>query len=950
MPELRSGDVWPVPLPSARWTVESSCNLSPQRRRRGKQLKLVAQLVQLQVGCLNWLALGCPTHAPSHAHLNGAALTDDQRNVLCTLERHCRHFVRAGRFSLATLGRSGEKFSALLSGALELSQADMSSACDTDRLLSEFVCSLETEWCNYGRRPRMHPEPSHLNVPQASSAGASTPASPHAEPPGVSVVGSSLSCKPVVADRIKWSLPPSFDPVPFLLDPEIKRAYLEPDSVKLPMECWPKLPCSKVHASRSELLKLAAKWDKFTALRIFSCSEVDSMETVGCFGVPKDSSFDRFILNPSVANSRARKLSRYTKLLAPGCLLAQASLPSQSAILRLSCDDLSEMYYTFVVPPLRAKRNCLGIKFEPSELRGFNAFNPELHKGSCYLALNALAMGDCGAVEYAQQAHFNVLASLGGSMRPTEFVAYRRVFPRSDCMEFLSIDDHMTAQVCSRSQLRTRAALRDTEIFAAADSSYPLVGLVPHPGKRRRQVTSGTFLGADIDGLEGLVSAPRHRVGVLMKITALISRRGCCSPSLLASVLGLWIHVLLFRRPAFAILGSVFVDARRVPAHKVIQLQRDSVNELACLCAVGPLLQADLRAVYPSKLYAMDASPTGAGLCCADLPEHVVKELWRHTEQKGFYTKLLDPASALLNTLDLSEDPGASFVENLRSGDSAPFSPEPLPLRVPRCGGGSFLCLFGDENNWAAAHARAGLRDFGLERPHLQPLTFEALGDRGVFSELCELALSGAVHDWHFDPPLASFSASSGLRSEACPAGLPGGPSEVFFHTTLARRLCFLLCLAVSAGSFVSVAHPAASLLFRLHCFRGLVAVGAVLTEVSACAFGSPSGLLTAFLHNKPWLHQLGCVAGRCTCPSAALHVPPVGSFTRASLDAFCSRCRPDVAALFGRDPSVGESVLSFCQRFLLPFASRVASGSALACTGVTSVMPASAFLTTLLS
>ncbi|CAE7692864.1 unnamed protein product, partial [Symbiodinium necroappetens] len=152
---------------------------------------------------------------------------------------------------------------------------------------------------------------------EASAVGASTTApSCNGHPEVVSVVA-GLSCKPVVADRIKWSLPPSFDPVPFLLDPEIKRAYLEPDSVKLPEALWPKLPRSKVHASRGELLKLAAKWDKFKALRIFNCSEVDSLETVGCFGVPKDISFDR-----------------------------------------LCCDDLSEMYYTFVVPPLRFVHEC----------------------------------------------------------------------------------------------------------------------------------------------------------------------------------------------------------------------------------------------------------------------------------------------------------------------------------------------------------------------------------------------------------------------------------------------------------------------------------------------------------------------------------------------------------------------------------------------------------------
>ena len=958
VPEHRSGDLWPVPLPSARWTAETFCNLSPQRRRRGKLFKLVAKLVQLQVGCLNWLALGCPSHDPAHAHIHGAALTDDQHNVLCTLERHCLHFVRAGRFSLATLGRSGEKFSALLSGALELSQADSSGACDTDRLLSEFVCSLETEWCSYGRRPRMPPSPCQPDLPQASAVGASTTAPSCNGPPEVVSVGSGLSCKPVVADRIKWSLPPSFDPVPFLLDPEIKRAYLEPDSVKLPEAFWPKLPRSKVHASRGELLKLAAKWDKFKALRIFKCSEVDSLETVGCFGVPKDISFDRFILNPSVANSRARKLSCYTKLLAPGCLLAQASLPTASHVLRLCCDDLSEMYYTFVVPPLRSKRNCLGIAFQPHELKGFSAYNPVLHNGPCFIALNALAMGDCGAVEYAQQAHFNVLASLGNSMRPSEFVAYRRTFPRSECLEFLSIDDHMTAQVCSRMQLRSKAPLRDTEIFAAADTAYPLVGLVPHPGKRKRQVTSGTFLGADVDGCEGLVSAPRHRIGVLMRITSLVSRHGRCTPALLASILGLWVHILLFRRPVFSILGQVFADARRTPANRVFQLHRDSVNELACLCIMGPLIQADLRAGYPGKIFCMDASPTGAGICCATLPGPVVKELWRHTEQKGFYTKLLEPASALLQSLDLSDDPGAAFVEGLPA-TSAPFSPEPLPLRAPRSGGGSFLCLFGGDCNWVPAHTRAGLRDFGVERPELSALSFGDLEDRSTFSSLCTLALSGLVHDWHCHPPPASFcgacpdvrfSAVAGLRSCDSPAGLEPVSDELARDNTLARRLCFLLCLAASAGSFVSVSHPAESLLFRLHCFRGLVALGAVATQVSFCAFGSPCQCATTFLHNKPWLHQLGRTSGGCTCPASSPHFASAGRFTIASLAAFCDLCRPDVSAVLGRPPVVGELVSDFSRRYPLPLACRIASGSALACTGVTSAMPVSAFVTTFLS
>ena len=47
----------------------------------------------------------------------------------------------------------------------------------------------------------------------------------------------------------------------------------------------------------------------------------------------------------------------------------------------------------------------------------------------------------------------------------------------------------------------------------------------------------------------------------------------------------------------------------------------------------------------------MDASPTGAGLCSAPSTEAAVRELWRLSEQRGFYTKLEAPSSAALREL-----------------------------------------------------------------------------------------------------------------------------------------------------------------------------------------------------------------------------------------------------------------------------------------------------------
>ncbi|CAE7896218.1 Kcnc2, partial [Symbiodinium necroappetens] len=275
-------------------------------------------------------------------------------------------------------------------------------------------------------------------------------------------------------------------------------------------------------------------------------------------------------------------------------------------------------------------------------------------------------------------------------MRPHEYAAYRRPFPRTACTELLAIDDHLTSQVCTRRELRDSAHLRDTEVFTGSERAYPSVGLVQHPRKRQRNVTAGIVLGAEADGITGIISAPRHRVGVLMRITCTIARKGCCSSDLLSSVLGLWIHVLMFRRPVLAVLTSVFEDARRAPRDAVYQLQRSSINELFCLAALAPLLQADLRVDYPGLLFCMDASPTGAGLCAAKLPPATVKELWRFSEQKGFYTKLLEPAGATLAAAGLDDDPGSYFASNVGEAQAR-----------------GFLHLFGSDQSWATLRVSA---------------------------------------------------------------------------------------------------------------------------------------------------------------------------------------------------------------------------------------------------
>ena len=114
-----------------------------------------------------------------------------------------------------------------------------------------------------------------------------------------------------------------------------------------------------------------------------------------------------------------------------------------------------------------------------------------------------------------------------------------------------------------------------------------------------------------------------------MYLTCQLVFRGTSTAALLASIIGLWVHVLMFRRPALCILSAAFADAGHQPRDAVFALSRQTLNELAALVVLGPVLQSDLRIEYTPFLYAMDASPGGAGICRAPVAQHVIAELWQ---------------------------------------------------------------------------------------------------------------------------------------------------------------------------------------------------------------------------------------------------------------------------------------------------------------------------------
>lgn len=750
--------LWPVPPPLWRWTGNSSPGRKQRQRRRLHYVKFL--LLQRMVCMLNWITLGYPD-TPTNRAQAGEPLSDEQTKVLDTLAGHISHFCNHGRIARADLGRFGEKFGALQTAAEELPDH---LEVDLEAILREINDSM----CSYVK----HEKPHFAEETKHSDDHAAC----HHEPSEVSMP--NVTNKPVIAKRIKWKHPPAFDARPFLVDPVVAAVYENPDSLRMPSYQWPNKSKARVHCQRKELFELMKIWDAHGSLALFPCSEIDPQETVGLFAVPKDERFDRLIINPTVLNSRMMPYSNFTRKLAPGVLLGLLSLgPTES--FRYCADDLSDFYYTFKVSRARARRNCIGTVFHASEVCNLSCFDKQSH-GPYYPALSTLAMGDSHAVEIAQGSHFSLLQIRGGCMRDSETLQYRKPIPRGNFFELLAIDDHIGVQRVPSSELKLKKPSRDTLVFERANKAYGEVGLVSHPGKQRRFETQGTLLGADFDGCKGIVCAPRPRVLLLAWVTAVVCKKGTCTRQLLSSIVGCWIHVVLFRRPLLALMDALFKVISKGPSRQVICLSSQCRHELMSLCLLWYSAQSDLRAKICPKIYALDASPWGAGVVVADSCSTATAEFWRHSEQRGYHTNLLGPAGGTLK--ELGFDP----LEDTLAGeaDLTRFSPEAPELRVPTSLSEGFVydCveLFRGSGNWSSCHQQHGfVVHHGFDNSGRR-LIFKDLLDNSTFKEVLALALRRVVREFHAGPPCVTFGTLRRPRLRSCE--FPAGFNPIMIH------------------------------------------------------------------------------------------------------------------------------------------------------------------------
>jgi len=346
------------------------------------------------------------------------------------------------------------------------------------------------------------------------------------------------------------------------------------------------------------------------------------------FSVYKSDTLDRQILNPIPENSRSYSVSEATFSLAHSCLLCGIYIPPSQNLV-INSDDLKDFYHGFRVTDQHASRNHLHGVFRGSDFAGWRCYKPELHDLPVVGCFRSLAMGTNFAVEVAQHAHANLLQR-AGCLAGHERVAYKHVLPRGPGFDLLCIDDHVYLLLVPRGEAGKAPSpnRKDARLLHAAALAYAAAELRASPKKAIRNSYSGIVLGGQLDGIRGDLASPRLKTATLCALTMQLIVLGHSTPQLLQCILGSWIFVLMFRRPAMCILTQVFHEGTGCRANEIFCLSQAARQELLLLVILAPCFQTDLRAKPLDTLYCTDASPFAAGVCAARVSTTASRLAW----------------------------------------------------------------------------------------------------------------------------------------------------------------------------------------------------------------------------------------------------------------------------------------------------------------------------------
>lgn len=518
----RCSPTWPMPLP---YPEAFSKHGSSDQRSGSKKL------VSLQVACLSWLQLGSPATAPTCLAL-GMRLNSSQWSVVKYLEH---------------LASDGNTPSSVDSVAMARSATKVESLEATLNALGRATAFLKEEEKSYMCGSLSKPD----IPPQKFQMGKRC---------GKIKKPKDLVARPLIAERLKFPGPPSFDPCGYF-DAATRDWYQRPLDLRLdPSEVSSEPPKVRVFADNFNKVQLYKKLAESGRLKPVLACEKKGPYVSGLFAVIKDLSRDRMVLDGRPPNMLEPHENVWCGAMANPNLLGQIFLPPERVLL-CSGEDLRDFFYQFTAGEQRTKRNILSDPLTASEAEVVFGQGFKWPEDPVWVGLSSLAMGDTLACEYAQSSHVAICLKHGVAFKQ-ELLTLKDPIPRGLLHVGIIIDDLVILEQCLLSQMEDIqlgliGSEADGRLFRAQEG-YAAAGLETNPKKRFSNQHLARFWGQEVDGLKGLVRAASTRLFPTMLITLRVASLGLATVGLLESLAGSWIAIFGCRRRLFCIMEIIF--------------------------------------------------------------------------------------------------------------------------------------------------------------------------------------------------------------------------------------------------------------------------------------------------------------------------------------------------------------------------------------------------------
>lgn len=335
----------------------------------------------------------------------------------------------------------------------------------------------------------------------------------------------------------------------------------------------------------------------------------------GLFGVAKNSQLDdgspvlRLIMNLVPGNSITRQIRGTVKNL-PHITAWLSTFIEEGQELKLWQSDMSNAFYLFRIPSAWQPYLSFNV------IKTGREINMLPSDAQFCLSCRVLPMGWTSSVGVMQEVSENILWHFGLG-RDTQIVR-RKAVPLWMVGILEKAKELGTAwwhvyldNFCSGEVSEPGSASSGAILHRQAEQAWEQSGVISSAKKRKEGVTTAEELGASFNGQVRTMGVTEERLLKLIQATMWLIGRPRMSKRLLQIVVGRWVHVFQFRRPA-SCLSEVW-KCIATPGHGM-ETQRKAKQELLTCVSLTPLLHSYLGATIASVVTASDASSKGGAV------------------------------------------------------------------------------------------------------------------------------------------------------------------------------------------------------------------------------------------------------------------------------------------------------------------------------------------------